>query len=83
MEKKGVRMRDVPVINGYHAYVRFKDFEVWEVSRTFYTVQSVLDFAHATKNRWSCVDTVGVWWYGPNNIRIGWDDVFEWGYAHA
>ena len=75
--------RNMPVINGYHVYVRFNDFEVWEVSRTFYTVQAVLDFAHAAKNRWSCVDTVGVWWYGPHNTRIGFDDVFEWGYAHA
>lgn len=83
MENKLLRIQDSPVINGYHVYVRFTDFGVWEVSRVFYTVQAVLNFAHAVKRRWSCVDTVGVWWYGPHNIRIGWNDVFEWGYSRA
>lgn len=83
MKNKDELIRDSPVINGYRVYVRFTDFGVWEVSRVFYTVQAVLDFAHAVKRRWSCVDTVGVWWNGPHGVRIGFDDVFEWGYSYA
>lgn len=71
------------MFDGYHVYVRLKDFSVYEPAGVCRTVQEVLDYAHRAKRKLSSIDTVGVWWYGPNNTRIGWDDVFEWGYSRA
>lgn len=71
------------MFDGYHVYVRLNDFSVFEPVRVYQNVQDVLDYAHAIKKHLSSVDTVGVWWYGPRNTRIGWDDVFEWGYSRA
>jgi len=72
-----------PMFDGYHVYVRLNDFSVFEPVRVFKTVQDVLDYAGSVRRQLSSVDTIGVWWYGPNNTRVGYDDVFEWGYSRA